>query len=118
MKCIPIRYTSVRCTPMICTPVKYRNTPMRYTPVRYTAMRYMPVRYTPMRYLPIRYTLVGYMPVRYVLIFENRFVVLEIFVLALASLLPTVREAGLADALRGPLCRNRIASSHWPMTSA
>jgi hypothetical protein len=53
-------------------------------------MRYMPVRYTPMRYPPIRCTLVGGMPVRYVLIFENSFVVLEIFVLALASLLPTV----------------------------
>jgi hypothetical protein len=64
------------------------------------AIRYMPVRYMPMRHPPIRCTLVGYMPVRYVLIFENSFVVLEIFVLALASLLPTVVSRNLK---RGPL---------------
>jgi hypothetical protein len=98
------------------------------------AMRHMPVRYTPMRHPPIRCTLVGYMPVRYVLIFENSFVVLEIFVLALASLLPTVRLSGrpLGYMLRGPrqgrdrlfhassilvCCGPRITTGKWSLIS-
>jgi hypothetical protein len=49
------------------------------------------VRCTPMRHPPIRCTLVGCMPVRYVSTFENGFLVLEIFDVALTSLLPAVR---------------------------